>query len=140
MTPTTAPAMLDGRPKIMVAVKTFSIILVTILSNWHKSKKIESIIRKAITSYTIIFKTDTPLNIPPKLKNGKCSYKKFDTGPFSKKANITDRIKPKAETNSLNTPLLKPSKAPNTKKIIIKISTILIFYHTSLLKLYYKFS
>ena len=62
--------------------------------------KIEATTKKAITSYRKIFKTVTPLKIPPNLKNGKCSYKNTDNGFFKKYANIKTRKKPTVETTS----------------------------------------
>ena len=68
--PTIPPAILEKKPSIIVAFNIPSIkplIFNNILSIKYN---IENTTKNAITSYSKIFNTDTPLIIPPKLKNG----------------------------------------------------------------------
>ena len=71
-----------------------------------------------------MFKTVIPLNIPPKLKNGRLLYKKMLTGFFK----INDKINiakiPTNDTRDLVNPLNPPSNPPKTINIkIIKSTT-----------------
>lgn len=72
------------------------------------------------------------------MKNGRILNSICDNIPLKENAKITDRKKPKKDTNCLINPLLNPTKAP--KPIIIKIiiSTAFMFIHPFyLIILYY---
>ena len=58
-------------PSTIVAFNIFSIIPLTTRTILKAKYNNEKTIKKAITSYSNIFKTATPSNTPPKLKNGK---------------------------------------------------------------------
>ena len=90
----------------------------------------KNIIKKAIISYSKILSIGAPFKILPNLKNGKCEYKKLDTGPLNKNANITDTMNPPAQTNSLKKPLKKPNTAPNKINPIIIKSTKFTKHHS----------
>ena len=125
-TPNKAPNILDGIPSIIVILRSFSKIPDININTFRSASKIASTKKKAITSYTNIFKTVTPLKIPPNLKKGRFSYINTDTGFLKINASITTKIRPTEEINCLVNPLLNPTKAPNTKNTKISTSTIFI--------------
>ena len=57
----------------------------------------------AITSYINIFITETPLNIPSILKNGKCLYKYTEIGFLNKNDNEEERYNLKLKLNAQRT-------------------------------------
>ena len=122
MIPMIAPMIFDGIPRIMVAFKIASNNVVASKMIFSAIIKIEKTIKKAMASYSAIFKTVTPFRTPPNLKNGRCSYKKTDTGFFSKNESITTNINPTQETSCFKAPLLNPKAAPDKINTTIMIS------------------
>lgn len=120
--PMTAPNIFDGIPRTMVAFKMASNSVVASNMSFSAIMRMEKTIKKAIISYNAMFKTVTPFKMPPNLKNGKCSYRKTDTGFFNKNESITTKINPTQETSCFKAPLLKPSAAPDKINIMIIIS------------------
>ena len=86
---------------------------------------------KEIISYIKILIDVIPSNIPPKLKNGKCSIKKLATISFKTKETTNIAIVPIKETPVLITPRLNPKATYNNTINII--TTLIIFIFSTLL-------
>ena len=108
-------------------------------SNLKMAYNILNTIKKASNSYSTILNITAPFMIKSNLKNGKILYKNIETGFFKKNEIIIITINPTKESNSVNTPLLKPIKKLKAKKTIMIISTNNIYIHLLyyMLLLYY---